>query len=75
MGHLPVDAAKKLVKDQLVEGLELDESSPVSKDPCESCLQGRMTRSAISKSRENDASGGVGDQVHSDVWGPASTET
>ncbi|SJL02247.1 uncharacterized protein ARMOST_05573 [Armillaria ostoyae] len=75
MGHLPVDAAKKLVKDQLVDGLELDEGSPTSKDQCPSCLHGRMTRKAVSKSRENDASGGVGDQVHSDVWGPATIET
>ncbi|KAK0467432.1 hypothetical protein IW261DRAFT_1308174, partial [Armillaria novae-zelandiae] len=75
MGHLPVDAAKKLVKDRLVDGLELDEGSPTSKDQCPSCLHGRMTRKAVSKSRENDASGGVGDQVHSDVWGPATIET
>ncbi|PBK85851.1 hypothetical protein ARMGADRAFT_873791, partial [Armillaria gallica] len=75
MGHPPVDAVKKLVKDQLVDGLELDERSPTSKDQCPSCLHSRMTRKAVSKSRENDTSGGVGDQVHSNMWGPATIKT
>ncbi len=55
MGHLPVNVAKKLVKDQLVDGLELGKGSSTLKDQCPSCLHGRMTRKAVSKSRENDA--------------------
>ncbi|KAK0224771.1 hypothetical protein EDD85DRAFT_749268, partial [Armillaria nabsnona] len=47
MGHLPVDAVKKLVKDQLVNGLELVEGSPTLKNQCPSCLHGRMTRKAV----------------------------
>nr|GAT43053.1 polyprotein [Mycena chlorophos] len=75
MGHLPIDAAKKLVKNQLVEGIELDESKPTSSGTCPSCLHGRMTRTPMSKAAERDADGKLGDQVHSDVWGPSSVQT
>nr|GAT54265.1 polyprotein [Mycena chlorophos] len=75
MGHLPVEAAKKLVKNQLVEGIELDETKPTSQDTCPSCLHGRMTRAPMSKAAERNAEGKVGDQVHSDVWGPATVQT
>ncbi|KAJ7080041.1 hypothetical protein C8R44DRAFT_578804, partial [Mycena epipterygia] len=75
MGHIPVDAAKKLVKNQLVEGLELDETQPISTDECKSCLHGRMTRKPISKGTERQAAGEMGDEIHTDVWGPAPVET
>jgi transposase InsO family protein len=75
MGHIPVDAAKNLVKNQLVEGVELDDTQPISKEECKSCLAGRMTRKPISKSNEHAPAGVMGDEVHSDVWGPAPTET
>jgi transposase InsO family protein len=75
MGHLPIDAAKNLVKHQLVDGIELDETGPASKVDCKSCLHGRMTRKPISKATERAATGNVGDEVHTDVWGPATIET
>ncbi|KAG7443434.1 uncharacterized protein BT62DRAFT_903429, partial [Guyanagaster necrorhizus] len=75
MSHFPVDAAKKLMKDQLVDGLELDEGIPISKEQYPSCLHSRMMRKAMSKTRENDASERVDDQVHSDMWRPVMIET
>ncbi|KAJ7220082.1 hypothetical protein GGX14DRAFT_309439, partial [Mycena pura] len=75
LGHLPEEAARKLVRNGIVDGLELDETVPTSEKECESCLHGRMTRKAISKSSEREATGAVGDEVHTDVWGPASIET
>jgi hypothetical protein len=75
MGHLPMEAAKKLVKNELVEGIELDETGPTLEDNCKSCLHGRMTRKPISKATERAATGNIGDEVHTDVWGPATIET
>ena len=75
MGHLPIDAAKKLIKDQLVDGIELDETAHAPADTCKSCLHGRMTRKPISKTTEREAQGEVGDEIHTDVWGPAPVET
>jgi hypothetical protein len=43
VGHLPIDAAKKLIK-KLVDGIELDETASTPMDSCKSCLHGRMTR-------------------------------
>ncbi|KAJ7210356.1 hypothetical protein GGX14DRAFT_310538, partial [Mycena pura] len=68
LGHLPEEAARKLVRNGIVDSLELDETVPTSSEKeCESCLHGRMTRRAISKSSEREANGAVGDEVHTDV--------
>jgi transposase InsO family protein len=75
LGHVPKEAAQKLVKNEIVSRLELDETGPTYEKECESCLHGRMTRKAISKPSEREATGEVGDEVHTDVWGLASIET
>ncbi|KAJ7197743.1 hypothetical protein GGX14DRAFT_359236, partial [Mycena pura] len=75
LGHLPKEAAQKLVQDQRIAGIELDETARTSEEECVSCLHGRMTRKPISKSAEREAKGDVGDEIHSDLWGPATVET
>jgi hypothetical protein len=75
MGHIPVEAAKKLVKNRLVGGVELDKMQPGSTDECKSCLHGRMTRKPISKGTDQEAAGEMGDDIHTDVWGPAPVKT
>jgi len=42
---------------------------------CKSYLHGRMTQKPISKVLEMEASGKTGDEIHTDVWGPALIET
>lgn len=75
LGHLPVEAARKLVNNEFVEGIEIDETAPTSEKDCVSCLHDSMTRKAISKPAECEAKGAIGDEIHTDVWGPASVET
>jgi hypothetical protein len=75
LSHIPIEAARTLVRNKFIEGIELDETGPTPPKDCESCLHGRMTRKPISKPAEREAKGEVGDEIHTDVWGPASVET
>ena len=75
MGHISTDAATKLVKDYLVDRIELNESQDTPKKMCKSCLYSRITRKLISKTLEIEASGKTGDEIYTDVWGPALIET
>ena len=75
MGHISTDVATKLVKDHLVDRIELDKSQDIPKEMCKSYLHSRMTQKPISKVLEIEASGKTGDEIHTDVWGPAPIET
>jgi len=73
LGHIAHDAVRRLVDNGLVKGIELDlESKPTF---CSSCEWGKGHRKAIQKVREDEEPDDVGDEVHSDLWGPASVET
>jgi len=74
IGHISTDAATKLVKDHLVDGIELDESQDIPKKMCKSCLHGRMTQKPISKVLEIEASEKMEDEIHTNVWGLALIE-
>lgn len=73
LGHVMHEAAKKLVDDGLIKGVELDEESKPT--VCVSCEWGKGHQKAIRKVREEEEPDDVGDEVHSDLWGPASVET
>lgn len=47
------------------------ESEPVV---CESCEWAKTTRKAIVKVKEGETCKAVGEEVHSDLWGPAPVE-
>jgi len=44
MGHISMDIAIKLVKDHLVNGIELNESQDTIRETCKSCLYSKMTQ-------------------------------
>ncbi|KAG9225295.1 hypothetical protein CCMSSC00406_0009851 [Pleurotus cornucopiae] len=74
LGHVSHTAARDMVKKGLIHGVELDESS--SATPCDACEYGKMTRKPIQREREEtERAKALGDVVHGDLWGPASTET
>lgn len=74
LGHIAPAAAQKLVRDGLVSGLKLEGDGGVD-FLCESCAYGKMTRRPIAKVREGEGAKEFGEEVHSDVWGPARVET
>lgn len=73
MGHVSHSAARALVQKKLVSGIELDESSKAT--VCESCEWAKGVRKEIQKTRDGDRAVAIGDEVHSDLWGPAPVET
>ena len=73
LGHVGYEAVRKLVEKGLVRGVELDlESKPSF---CASCEWGKGHRKPIQKVREDERAAAVGDEIHSDLWGPAPVET
>ncbi|KAJ3489198.1 hypothetical protein NLJ89_g11551 [Agrocybe chaxingu] len=74
MGHISHDAARKLVKQGLVTGVVL-EGDDGRLRTCESCEYAKATRKRIRKEREEPRAESFGDEIHSDLWGPARTET
>ncbi|KAI0674386.1 hypothetical protein C8Q78DRAFT_942507, partial [Trametes maxima] len=74
LGHIAPDAAHNMVAKGAVEGLVLsDADGPV--DDCESCAVGKMTRKPIATERVRLRAMDVGGEIHTDVWGPARTQT
>ncbi|KAI0704598.1 hypothetical protein C8Q76DRAFT_594665, partial [Earliella scabrosa] len=71
--HIAPETARTMVEKGVVEGVELDPSTEV--ESCESCEAGRMTRKSISKERIRHCAAEIEDEIHSDVWGPAPTQT
>jgi len=75
MGHISTDTPIKLVKNHLVDGIELDKLQDTIREICKFCLYSKMTQKPISKGSELEASGKIGDEIHTNVWGPAPVET
>jgi transposase InsO family protein len=73
MGHIAPSTARKLVVSGAVIGVELD---PASKEThCDACLYARATRQPIPSVRIRPPAENFGDEIHTDVWGPARTPT
>ena len=73
LGHVSHERAKLLVRKGLVEGIELRAGDEVT--VCESCESAKVERKSITKVREGERHSAVGDEVHSDMWGPAPVES
>jgi hypothetical protein len=73
LGHVSHERARLLVKKGLVEGVTLEAESEVV--VCESCEWAKGERKAISKVRETERRTTVGEEIHSDLWGPAPVES
>ena len=73
LAHVAPAAIKKAVEKGWITGVKLDDTKEAR--PCESCEYAKMTRKAIKLTRERPRSTKFGQEVHSDVWGPALTET
>jgi len=75
MGHISPGTARNLVENKFVTGLRL-EYSPTG-DPffCESCVYAKATRKSVPKVREGERASTFGQEIHSNVWGPAPIES
>ena len=69
LGHISVASTRKLVKNRSVKGIKLDPNTPEA--DCEACIFARTTRIPVPKPRISVPAQNFGDEIHTDVWGPA----
>ena len=69
MGHISQEQARLLIDKGLVEGVNLEAGSEPT--TCESCEWEKTTRKKVTKVREGERCAAVGDEIHSDLWGPS----
>ena len=74
MGHISPGIAEKLISDGFVTGVRLV-SAATTEFFCESCVYAKATRKSIPKAHEGECAKKFGEEVHSDLWGPALVET
>lgn len=75
LGHISLSTLQRLSADDLICGIKLPNVKGAKSISCDSCVYGKAIRSPITKMRTSERAKGVGDEVHSDVWGPARTST
>ncbi|TDL21258.1 hypothetical protein BD410DRAFT_696023, partial [Rickenella mellea] len=66
LGHISPDQVRRLVREGLLTGVNLDMSTSV--DFCSVCTEAKMTREVIPKSRSSELATEYGEVVCSDVW-------
>jgi len=74
MGHISPGIVKKLVTQGFVTGVHLM-STADAEIFCESCVYAKATRKSVLKACEGKCAKKFGEEVHSDLWGPAPVET
>ena len=73
LGHISVASTRKLVENGAVKGIKLDPNAPET--DCEACIFARATRIPVPKPRISVPALNFGDEIHTDVWGPARVTT
>ena len=73
LGHISIASTHKLVENGAVKGIKLDPNAPET--DCEACIFARATRIPVPKPRISVPALNFGDEIHTDVWGPARTAT
>ena len=73
MGHIAPEAAKQMVSNKSVEGIEVDIATTIQH--CDSCEYAKATRKPIKRTREAPRAARFGEEIHSDVWGPSPIQT
>ena len=74
MGHISPGIAKKLISEGFITGVRLV-STGTAENFCESCVYAKATQKSIPKAHEGEHAKKFGEEVHSDLWGPAPVET
>jgi len=72
LGHVAQGAVLHAVKTGLIEGVELNSTS--APEFCEACTKAKAARQPFPKETQNRART-YGELIHTDLWGPAQTES
>ncbi|KIK60008.1 hypothetical protein GYMLUDRAFT_142579, partial [Collybiopsis luxurians FD-317 M1] len=71
MGHISHRAAENLVRGGFVDGVALESNDAPQ---CKTCIFAKMSRKPVPKVHKGERAKEFGEQIHSDVWGPATVE-
>ena len=74
LGHIASNSIRQMIKDGTVVGVTLDEAHE-SMGTCDSCEYAKLTRKPIGKLRNPLRQSKLGDEVHTDLWGPSPVQT
>ena len=69
LAHIAPDSIQKMVKRGIIEGVQLINNGATV--TCEACKQAKLTCKEIQKECKAPLSGTLGEEIHSDVWGPS----
>ena len=75
MGHVSAGVAHKLVEKGFVTGVRLEPTPSGKPFFCESCVYAKATRKPVPKIRDGERAMKFGDEIHTDLWGPAPVAT
>ena len=75
MGHISVEVARKLVEKGFVTGVRLEPTPSGEPFFCESCVYAKATRKPVPKVRDGKHATKFGEEIHTDLWGPAPITT
>ena len=75
MGHISVEVARKLVEKGFVTGVRLEPTPSGEPFFCESCVYAKATRKPVPKVRDGERATKFGEEIHTDLWGPAPIAT
>ena len=73
MGHIALEAAKRMVSSGAAKGMEVDFSTMIQS--CDFCEYAKATCKPIKKTRAEPRASKFSDEIHSDVWGPSPVQT
>lgn len=73
LGHIAASMLRPLVKKGIIEGIKVVD--PNTDFECVACNKAKPVQKSIPKVREGERGKAFGDEIHSDIWGPARKET
>ena len=74
LGHIAPTAIRTMLKDGTITGISLDEDHSTM-GACDSCEYAKASRKPIGKERDPPLCKELGDEVHTDLWGPSPVQT
>ncbi|KAJ8594481.1 hypothetical protein M405DRAFT_700511, partial [Rhizopogon salebrosus TDB-379] len=74
MAHLTPSTIQEMLDKGMIEGVKLDPNY-TSMGQCKSCKYAKATRKPIGKERNPKQCENLGDEVHTDLWGPSLVQT
>ena len=74
LGHIAPSSIREMLKDEAIVSVTLNSTHPIM-GTCDTCKYAKLTCKPIGKIREPLRYGKLGDEIHTDLWGPSPVQT